>query len=126
MYQLTDTSNVIRLRDGATIPSDPRNQARQEFDAWVAAGNAPIPATSQEVLAPQTVTRFQARAALMLAGLLEMVEAAIANADPLTKLAWADAQSFERDSPMITNMAAAFGFSDAQLDSLFTQASLIK
>lgn len=74
---------------------------------------------------PQSVTRFQARAALHLAGLLEQVEAMIADpATPvLAKLAWQDAQEFKRTSPTIAAMSAALGLTEQQLDDLFTTAA---
>lgn len=77
---------------------------------------------------PQTVTRFQARAALMQAGLLDDVEALMANpATPaIQRLAWADAQEFRRSSPTVAAMAAALGLSSAQVDALFEQAAGIE
>lgn len=74
---------------------------------------------------PQIVTRFQARAALHLAGLLPQVEALMSHPDTpvLAKLAWADAQDFKRNSPTIAQMAAALGLDDAELDALFTTAA---
>jgi len=100
----------------------------QPLPAWAAAltpterrtANAP-PAV------PQFVTRFQARAALHMAGLLPQVEALMADpATPvLAKLAWADAQDFKRNSPTIAQMAAALGLTDQQLDDLFTTAATI-
>lgn len=76
---------------------------------------------------PQTVSRFQARAALHLAGLLEQVEAVIADpATPvLAKLAWQDAQEFKRTSPTIAAMSAGLGLTEQQLDELFTQAATL-
>lgn len=73
---------------------------------------------------PQSVTRFQARAALHLAGLLEQVEALMAHPDTpmLAKLAWADAMEFKRTSPTIASLASTLGLSDAALDDLFTVA----
>lgn len=77
---------------------------------------------------PQEVTRFQAIAALHLAGLLEQVEAIMADqaTDMLTVLAFDSAQTFKRTSPMVLNMARALGLSDEQLDNLFVSASQIE
>lgn len=44
-YQLTDTSMVIRTADQASIPDDPANVDRQEYEQWLADGGVPDPAT---------------------------------------------------------------------------------
>ena len=77
---------------------------------------------------PQSVSRFQARAALHLAGLLESVEDVMQdqNTDMLAKLAWQDAQSFERQSPTVQALAEALSLSAEQLDELFITAAGIK
>lgn len=75
--------------------------------------------------AGMVVSRFQARAALHMAGLLEQVEAALADADPLARIAWADAQEFRRLSPTMTTLGAALGLTDTQIDALFDQAAQI-
>ena len=49
MYQLTRTSVIKRLADGASIPADSGNTDYQVFLAWVAAGNTPTPRDAQEV-----------------------------------------------------------------------------
>lgn len=71
------------------------------------------------------MSRFQARAALLGAGLLDDVEALMASpATPaIHRLAWTDAVEFRRDSPTIAAVAAALSLSDAQLDGLFTVAA---
>ena|SRR5690554_764720 len=72
------------------------------------------------------VTRYQAKAALMQAGLLETVEQAIAATDdPLITLAWAEA-GFERMSPLIAEMKTAIGLTDEQVDELFLAAAEVR
>lgn len=77
---------------------------------------------------PQVVSKFQAKAALRGAGLLDQVETMMADpaADPLARLAWAEAQEFRRTSPTVAAMAGALGLDDAALDDLFTTAAGIE
>ena len=85
--------------------------------------NAPPPGP----VVPQSVTAFQAKAALLQADLLDDVEAMMA--DPATprivKLAWSEALTFERQSPTVVAMGSALGPTDAQLDALFVAGSQI-
>lgn len=96
-----------------------------------------VPMTAGEVAAhilpapptvPQSVTRFQARAALARAGLFTTVNSAMVAfpIDDERRLAWEDAQEFRRTSPTMLQMAAALGLTDAQLDELFTTAAGIE
>lgn len=75
---------------------------------------------------PQVVSRFQALAALHLAGLRPGVEAAIAQADPLAQLAWNEALEFRRTSPTLLALTSALGWTDEQLDDLFRTAATIE
>jgi hypothetical protein len=70
-------------------------------------------------------SRFQAKAALLAAGLLDTIEAVVATADPFAKIAWADATEFRRNSPTIATLATAAGMTDAQIDDLFRVAMTI-
>ena len=43
MYKLTDTTSIIRLADGASIPNDPANNDYAAYLEWVEDGNTPDP-----------------------------------------------------------------------------------
>lgn len=77
---------------------------------------------------PQVVSRFQARGALLIHGLLPDVEALMSDPStpPLVVLAWQDAQEFRRYSPSVLGMAAALNWDDSLLDALFITASGIE
>jgi hypothetical protein len=42
-YQLTATDIVIRTADGASIPNDPANRDRIEYEQWLVDGGVPDP-----------------------------------------------------------------------------------
>lgn len=76
---------------------------------------------------PETVSRFQARAALLQAGRLGDAEAAVAKAsDPLLSLAWAEAIEWKRSSPALNALAEGIGMTQDEIDDLFRAAALIE
>lgn len=73
---------------------------------------------------PKEVSRFQAKAALAMAGKLAQADAAVAASnDPILQLAWAEATTFKRNSPGIAALAGGIGLDDAALDDLFRTAA---
>ena len=74
-----------------------------------------------------TVSRFQAKAALLEAGLLDQVQEYIDGPDvpSLVKLAWQEA-GFRRGSKMIKDIGSELGLTEEQMDNLFLQAQKIE
>ena len=101
-----------------------------DYLAWLAAGGIPeamaitTPPEPTDPI-PLSVTRFQARAALWLAGLLDDAEAAIAQAHPLSRIAWEQANVYRRDSPTVISIGQQLGLSEADIDELFKTAASI-
>lgn len=54
MYQLTETTSVIRLADNTYIPLETTDINYQEYQAWLAQGNEPLPYVPQPVVAQPT------------------------------------------------------------------------
>lgn len=79
---------------------------------------------------PASVTRRQARQALLLSGLLDNVQPAIdaipdATERGMAQIEWDDSQVFERDRPLLIQIGMALGLDDAGLDALFLQAAAL-
>lgn len=74
------------------------------------------------------VSRFQGRAALFNAGLLNTVDTYFSSTVPmpLEKEAWNNVTQFERLSPLVIKMGQELKLTDAQLDQLFTSAAMIR
>lgn len=86
--------------------------------------------TEEELLQQQreqmTCSNLQGRLAMADAGVLSTVEAAIAQSDLKTQIAWDRAQYFRRLSPMVLGMQTVLGWTDERMDELFRQAVLIE
>lgn len=74
------------------------------------------------------VSPFQAKVALHQAGLLATIESMVSRPDvaAIIKLAWSHASEFRRLSPAILAIAAEAGWTDTQLDALFTAAKNVE
>ena len=92
-------------------------------------------ATPEEIAAflappvPQSVTMRQARIALLRAGLLDKVDAAIAalpapDGDE-ARITWGYASEIRRDGPLIGQLAPGLGLTDQVIDGLFIEAATL-
>ena len=74
---------------------------------------------------PQSVTRFQARVALVQAGYFDTINTYIATLPQtdVKRLAWEDAAEWERASPTLNLLANMLGLTDTDVDDLFILAS---
>lgn len=125
----------LRSRYGDSWPSDAKEISDSEHIALrdgMAKGKiievvdgAPVlvDAPSPKKWVPTVVSRFQARRALKDAGVFDIVEAAIAQADEFTQDAWADAQEFRRESDLILILGQSL---QLNLDELFIAAAKIE
>ena len=84
-------------------------------------------AAERSRLNAMTATRFQAKAALDDAGLLDQVENYMAGEDVprRSKLAWQEA-SFRRGSKMVNDIGSELGLSEEEMDALFKAAREIE
>jgi hypothetical protein len=95
VYQLTQSSGVIRLSDNAFIPDDPNNTGWQDYQAWLAAGNTPNPVPSS-VLAAEVRTQ---RDALLIASDNHALADRWASMTTQQQQAWAQYRQELRDVP---------------------------
>lgn len=129
-HALIEGARIAQIADQPFPVAEPLvwRECPDEVDTtWTWGGAAFVPPPEPDPNpVPQIVSRFQARAVLMLAGKLEAVQAAVDGSDdPLVKLAWSEAVEFNRQSPTIAALAGAIGLTEAEVDDLFRQAATI-
>lgn len=128
MYRINTVNGDIHREDGFVITAPYDEPEYLEYAAWVQAGNSPEE-FAEEPLAPvpESVSRFQARAALYTAGYFDTINSMMnqESTPMLSRMAWQDAQEFRRDSALVANMGAALGLTSAQIDDLFRLAANI-
>lgn len=118
---------VVNIIEGGspgmeTVPDDGTAQIGGTWD-----GQSFHPAP---VVVPQSVTRRQAKQALLLAGKLSSVQPAIdAITDPtqkgLMQIEWDESLDFIRSRPALIQLGYAIGLTDADIDNLFIKAATL-
>ena len=120
--------HILREADCAFIPKDSGNADYEGFLDWLERGNVPAtPPPPAAAPVPSQITMRQARLALLSAGKLANVDAAIATlpspARETAEIEWQYASTVERVSPIVALLGPALGLDDDELDSLFAMAA---
>jgi hypothetical protein len=127
MFMILPNDLIQRIDDGAVIPNDLNNPDYVEYLDWIASGNEPLQVIID--ITVSVVTMRQARLALLQAGLLPTIEAAIDSmgspAKEAAKIEWEYAQELRIDHPLVVSLTAAIGMTGEQLSDLFTAAAAI-
>lgn len=80
-------------------------------------------------IVPQSVTMRQAQRALLAAGKLDAVNAAIAaipgDAGRAARIDWEKSSSVDRNWPLVASVGAALGMTDGEIDDLFRLAATL-
>jgi len=113
---------IVDIEKNSYIPIDSANSDYQKYLAWLSEGNTPEPADIPPVVIP-TLTMRQARLALLDAGLLDEVEAAITT--PENRIWWDYSTTVERSHPLVNAVLAALGKTESEIDSMFIDASTL-
>ena len=120
-YTIVETLADRYRCDGADLPF---SVVGEGVVADADEGDFPAPPAPPPPI-PQSVTMRQARLALLAAGLLDLVETAIAGAGPAAKIEWDYATEVQSSAGLVPAMATALGLTDAQIDALFVTASTL-
>ena len=143
-YSLTKEGSIIRASDGATIPPDQNNSDYQRFLAWQAAGGVPDPYVPPppplidpisdrqffEQLAVQSVITQTEALAAVRTGTLPAALQALINGLPAdqqfgAQMILSGATQFYRHHPMTVAFAAAYGWTDNQVDTFWRAAGAL-
>lgn len=135
-YKLSEDGKLLHAPNGMATPTGRYIRAEHHKYIYPLAGGWRYFETEADAVlhftvavgeTPPHVSMFQARAALIAAGLFDAVDAAIRDGgDPIAQTAWEYATVIERDSPLMQTMAGKLGLAPAQIDQLFRAASRIK
>ena len=130
MYRINIiTGNIHRISDNFIISPPYDIPEYLEYADWINSGNSPEEfAETPLAPVPESVSKFQAKAALLQNNLLDDMETLIndPNTSRIIKLAWQDAQVFYRNSPTVTTIAQSLNLTDIELDNLFRLAASIE
>ena len=118
-FDVAEPMHWVAAPVGTTIDRHAYDPATQSFVDYV-------PDSEHEAI-PHEVTMRQVRLALLAAGKLAQVDAAIASMPEPQRTAasieWEYSNALQRSNPFVAQLGAALGIDDAAIDALFVAAS---
>ena len=131
-FQFPDGQTVMLdrafVREGTQYPAEwLRQMSPADRAAWglVEVPEPAPPVTPAPPAVPGSVSPRQARLALLNAGKLDAVEAAVAAGPQSTRIAWEYGLEISRGDQLVVELAAALNLSDAEVDDLFRAAAAL-
>lgn len=119
-------ASVVAERDTALANVATLTAGKTTLEARVAELEAELANGVDENGVPTVISPLQGRLALKRANLLDLVEAAIVQANGETQIWWEYATLWHRTHPLLNALAASLGLSSEQVDELFTVAGAIE
>lgn len=111
----------------AAFPSATCIEATEGGIGWTYDGSTFTPPVIDPIepqqFIPTVVSSRQGKLALLDAGLLDDVEAAVAASSRAVQIEWIEATEFRRDWPTLVALQGTLGLTDQQIDDLFIAAS---
>ena len=116
-YYKSSNGGIFAFSDIQTVPDDLIPLTPEEINALL----------SPPSMVPQVVSAAQGGIALIRAGLMDAVQAAVDAPETPSevKWAWAHATTWDRSSPALAFLAGAAGITQEQMDALFMAADKI-
>jgi hypothetical protein len=129
MYKINTLTGDILCEDGSLIRPPYDDPKYQQYAVWVQSGNSPEEYQDATALpVPESVRKYQLRAAMYNHGMLTNVENFISddNTEMLVKLAWQDSLDFKRDGLVVNSICNALNIPDYFMDELYREAEGIE
>lgn len=111
--------NPLKLPNGDIVHAPSLNTAYSGYTLVEWLMDEPPPSI------PASITPRQCRLLLLQQGLLADVEAMIAQSTEDVRITWEYALEFRRDDPLLNQLAANLGLTEAQIDEFFLAASAL-
>jgi type IV secretory pathway TrbF-like protein len=120
-----DAAYLAFLADGQQVLTYATDVQTARVLANYGIAYTPTPELLNAYLTPTQITMRQARLILLQNNLLDSVNAIVSTLPKSYQIEWEYAQYADRSNPLISMVATAAGMTDAQIDTMFREASIL-